>query len=94
MPDSEQRTIEFPPGSLSPELLDLLTGGRPLTPPKQIATFTYGEDDQRDCPSCGGVVEAVQLVGAAAADTAAGVTSVSITSDAVTCLPCGCEIRR
>lgn len=86
--------IDIPNVPLSQEVIDLLVGDLPPTPPKQLATFTYAEDDRRECPECSGVVEAVQIVGDAAVSTGAGVASVSITSDVVTCLPCGHEVRR
>lgn len=79
---------------LSRELIDLLVGALPPVPPKQEATFTYAEGDRRQCPACGAVVEAIRAIGdAAVSETGAGV-SVDVTADAVTCLPCGHEVRR
>lgn len=86
--------INMPNVPLSREVIDLLVGDLPPIPPKQVATFTYAEDDRRECPECGAAVEAVQIVGDAAVSTGAGGASVSITSDAVACLPCGHEVRR
>lgn len=80
---------------LSRELIDLLVGDLPPTPTKQEATLTYAEDDRRECPECGAVVEAIRMIGdAAVSTTSKGATSVSVMSDAVTCLPCGHEVRR
>lgn len=87
--------IVFSDVPLSREVVDLLVGDLPVAPPKQVATFTYAEDDRRECPECGAVVEAVRIVGdAAVSETDAGDPSVSVTSDAATCLPCGHEVRR
>jgi hypothetical protein len=58
-------------------------------------TLTYSEDDRRECPECGGVVEAIQTTGdVTVAKGDAGEVSAVLTSDAVTCLPCEHEVRR
>ena len=79
---------------LSRELVDLLVGALPPAPPKQVLTFTYAEDDRRQCPECGAVVEAIRAVGDAAVSKAGAGVSVDVTADAVACLPCGHEVRR
>lgn len=79
---------------LSRELVDLLVGALPPAPPKQVLTFTYAEDDRRQCPACGAVVEAIRAIGDAAVSETSASVSVSVMSDAVTCLPCGHEVRR
>ncbi len=82
-------------GPLSRELIDLFVGDLPPTPSKQEATLTYREADRRECPECGAVVEAIRMTGdAAVSTTSKGAASVSVMSDAVTCLPCGHEVRR
>lgn len=82
--------MQLPPGSISPDVLDLLTGGRPLAAVERTARITLNEADWRECPRCGAVVKELQATGPVAVDE----RGVSLVSDAVVCLPCGCEIRR
>lgn len=86
--------IVFPDVALSDAVFALLTGGGSPVPHAPAVTITLAEADRRECQRCHGVVEALRVAGHVTAHVTLQEVGMSLTSDAVTCLPCGCEIRR